>query len=103
MWNGIGWYGFIGVITTSTTDISLGPNKRIFFLELVQQIINTLCLCLVRLSKSVISLNFILLQILGCFQNSTVITFWNTVSFILIFLISCFLKNNPVFHFPPLK
>ena len=24
MWNGIGWYGFIGVITTSTTDISLG-------------------------------------------------------------------------------
>ena len=23
MWNGIGWYGFIGVITTSTTDISL--------------------------------------------------------------------------------
>ena len=23
MWNGIGWYGFIDVITTSTTDISL--------------------------------------------------------------------------------
>ena len=23
MWNGIGWYEFIGVITTSTTDISL--------------------------------------------------------------------------------
>ena len=23
MWDGIGWYGFIGVITTSTTDISL--------------------------------------------------------------------------------
>ena len=23
MWNGIGWYGFIGGITTSTTDISL--------------------------------------------------------------------------------
>ena len=23
IWNGIGWYGFIGVITTSTTDISL--------------------------------------------------------------------------------
>ena len=23
MWNGFGWYGFIGVITTSTTDISL--------------------------------------------------------------------------------
>ena len=23
MWNGIGWYGFIGIITTSTTDISL--------------------------------------------------------------------------------
>ena len=23
MWNGIGWYGFIGVITASTTDISL--------------------------------------------------------------------------------
>ena len=23
MWNGIGWYGFIGVITSSTTDISL--------------------------------------------------------------------------------
>ena len=23
MWNGIDWYGFIGVITTSTTDISL--------------------------------------------------------------------------------
>ena len=23
MWNGIGWYGFIGVITTSLTDISL--------------------------------------------------------------------------------
>ena len=23
MWNSIGWYGFIGVITTSTTDISL--------------------------------------------------------------------------------
>ena len=23
MWNGIGWYGFIGVITTSTADISL--------------------------------------------------------------------------------
>ena len=23
MWNGIGWYGFIGP-TTSTTDISLG-------------------------------------------------------------------------------
>ena len=23
MWNGIGWYGFIGVITTSMTDISL--------------------------------------------------------------------------------
>ena len=22
-WNGIGWYGFIGVITTSKTDISL--------------------------------------------------------------------------------
>ena len=71
----------------------IGSKKRIFFLELVQQIINTLCLCLVRLSKSVISLNFILLQILGCFQNSTVITFWNTVSFIFIFLISCFLKN----------
>ena len=29
MWNGIGWYGFIGP-TTSTTDISLGsvPNIR---------------------------------------------------------------------------
>ena len=24
MWNGIGWYGFIGVVTTSMTDISLG-------------------------------------------------------------------------------
>ena len=23
MWNGIGWYEFIGVLTTSTTDISL--------------------------------------------------------------------------------
>ena len=23
MWDGIGWYGFIGVITTSTTDINL--------------------------------------------------------------------------------
>ena len=23
MWNGIGWYGFIGVITTSTTNLSL--------------------------------------------------------------------------------
>ena len=27
MWNGIGWYGFIGVITTSTTNISL---ERLF-------------------------------------------------------------------------
>ena len=26
MWNGIGWYGFIGP-TTSTTDISLGPGQ----------------------------------------------------------------------------
>ena len=24
MRNGIGWYGFIGEITTSTTDVSLG-------------------------------------------------------------------------------
>ena len=23
MWNGIGWYGCIGVITTSTSDISI--------------------------------------------------------------------------------
>ena len=23
MWNGSGWYGFIGTISTSTTDISL--------------------------------------------------------------------------------
>ena len=27
MWNGIGWYGFIGLITTSTTDISLTKMK----------------------------------------------------------------------------
>ena len=26
MWNGSGWYGFIEVISTSTTDISLGLN-----------------------------------------------------------------------------
>ena len=26
MWNGIGWCGFIGVITTSTTDISLSSD-----------------------------------------------------------------------------
>ena len=30
MWNGIGWYGFIGVITTSTTDISLEFGLRLF-------------------------------------------------------------------------
>ena len=30
MWNGIGWYGFIGVITTSTTDISLVPRQYFF-------------------------------------------------------------------------
>ena len=29
MWNGIGWYGFIGGITTSTTDISLCPDMNI--------------------------------------------------------------------------
>ena len=29
MWNGIGWYGVIGVITTSTTDISLGLVVRL--------------------------------------------------------------------------
>ena len=29
MWNGIGWYGLIGVITTSTTDISLITMVRI--------------------------------------------------------------------------
>ena len=27
IWNGIGWYGFIGVITASTTDISLNHTK----------------------------------------------------------------------------
>ena len=27
MWNGIGWLGFIGVITTSTTDISLSAHQ----------------------------------------------------------------------------
>ena len=34
MWNGIGWYGFIG-LTTSTTDISLVENisGAFFFLE----------------------------------------------------------------------
>ena len=26
MWNGIGWYGFIGP-TTSTTDVSLGKSN----------------------------------------------------------------------------
>ena len=26
MWNGVGRYGFIGVMTTSTTDISLNPH-----------------------------------------------------------------------------
>ena len=29
IWNGIGRYGFIGVITTSTTDISLLKNANI--------------------------------------------------------------------------
>ena len=29
MWNGIGWYGFIGVMTTSMTDISLGFSNPI--------------------------------------------------------------------------
>ena len=29
MWNGIGWYGFICVITTSTTDISLQEYERV--------------------------------------------------------------------------
>ena len=33
MWNGIGWYGFIGVITTSTTDISLGIHVLATFLS----------------------------------------------------------------------
>ena len=28
MWNGIGRYGFIGVITTSTTDISLSKQHN---------------------------------------------------------------------------
>ena len=34
MWNGIGWHGFIGVITTSTTDISLSLSL-IFVLQKV--------------------------------------------------------------------
>ena len=29
MWHGIGWYGFIGVLTTSTTDISLEMIHRL--------------------------------------------------------------------------
>ena len=29
MWNGIGWYGFIGP-TTSMTDISLAEEKKVF-------------------------------------------------------------------------
>ena len=32
MWNGIGWYGFIGP-TTSTTDISLRENMKKIFLS----------------------------------------------------------------------
>ena len=38
MWNGIGWYGFIGVITTSTTDISLHNilSVCIYYLSLFQ-------------------------------------------------------------------
>ena len=30
MWNGIGWYGFIGP-TTSTTDISLARTQHLLF------------------------------------------------------------------------
>ena len=33
MWNGIGWYGFIGP-TTSTTDISLVQPLRVLILLL---------------------------------------------------------------------
>ena len=29
MWNGSGWYGFIGAISTSTTDISLQSRLQI--------------------------------------------------------------------------
>ena len=35
MWNGFGWYGFIGVITTSTTDISLPIHIKCPIPELV--------------------------------------------------------------------
>ena len=31
--NGIGWYGFIGVITTSTTDISLTIDVKRRFID----------------------------------------------------------------------
>ena len=35
MWNGIGWYGFIGGITTSTTDISLNVKLQLYAKGLV--------------------------------------------------------------------
>ena len=39
MWNSIGWYGFIGVITTSTTDISLNTSVhpcQVFYVHFVR-------------------------------------------------------------------
>ena len=32
LWNGSGWYGFIEVISTSTTNISLTARARFFLL-----------------------------------------------------------------------
>ena len=33
MWNGSGWYGFIGVISTSTTDMSNG--SHVLFIKII--------------------------------------------------------------------
>ena len=41
MWNGIGWYGFIGPIT-STSDISLVP-RRCFFCGSFMLLLSFLC------------------------------------------------------------
>ena len=40
MWNGIGWYGFIGIITKSTTDICLLISVKRYFSHPEKPILN---------------------------------------------------------------